>query len=181
MTWTDFIAVLQRLQEGWGAKIGISIACMVAVQDHAQIFVAFFALVCADLATKWLALSRQYLADSGHPAPTLWQALWHMRAARHAGYIRSDAMRTRFVHKMLTYVAVVAAAALLDFILLKTHAPTFAVTIVVGYLALTEFVSILENIQKSGIEEAGALVEMIRRRGGLGTDKKQDNERRNDK
>ena len=90
-------------------------------------------------------------------------------------------MRTRFVHKMLTYVAVVAAAALLDFILLKTHAPTFAVTIVVGYLALTEFVSILENIQKSGIEEAGALVEMIRKRGGLGTDKKQDNERRNDK
>lgn len=90
-------------------------------------------------------------------------------------------MRTRFVHKMLTYVAVVAAAALLDFILLKTHAPAFAVTIVVGYLALTEFVSILENIQKAGIEDAGALVEMIRRRGGLGTDKKQETERRNDK
>ena len=73
------------------------------------------------------------------------------------------------------------AAALLDFILLKTHAPAFAVTIVVGYLALTEFVSILENIQKAGIEYAGALVEMIRRRGGLGTDKKQETERRNDK
>ena len=173
--------VFQKLQEAWILKVCLSCAVTVAIHEHAQIFAAFVALVFADLFSKWLSLSRQRLVDRGEQSPNLWQELCGIRAARLDGYIRSDAMRTRFVHKILSYVAVVAAAALLDFILLKTHAPTFAVTIVVGYLALTEFVSILENIQKSGIEEAGALVEMIRKRGGLGTDKKQDNERRNDK
>ena len=90
-------------------------------------------------------------------------------------------MRTRFVPKILTYFAVVAAAVLLDFILLKTHAPAFAATLVIGYLSLTEFISILENMQASGVEEAGALLELARKRSGIGTDKKQESERRNDK
>lgn len=87
-------------------------------------------------------------------------------------------MRTRFVPKILTYFAVVAAAVLLDFILLKTHAPAFAATLVIGYLSLTEFISILENMQASGVEEAGALLELARKRSGIGADKKQETERR---
>lgn len=181
MNGTDFIAVLQRLQEGWGAKLGVSFALAVAAQEHVQIFVAFFTLVCLDLATKWISLSRQYLTDRGWTAPTLWQVLWHFRAARRAGYIKSDMMRMRFVPKILTYFAVVAAAVLLDFILLKTHAPAFAATLVIGYLSLTEFISILENMQASGFEEAGALLELARKRSGIGTDKKQETERRNEK
>lgn len=173
--------VFQKLQDAWIFKICVSCALTAAVQDHAQIFVAFFTLVCLDLATKWISLSRQYLTDRGWTAPTLWQVLWHFRAARRAGYIKSDMMRTRFVPKILTYFAVVAAAVLLDFILLKTHAPAFAATLVIGYLAITEFISILENMQESGVDEAGALVDLIRKRSGVATDKKQDNERRNDK
>ena len=64
MNGTDFIAVLQRLQEGWGAKLGVSFALAVAAQEHVQIFVAFFTLVCLDLATKWISLSRVDCSDA---------------------------------------------------------------------------------------------------------------------
>ena len=164
----DFMPVIQRLTEGWGAKVGLSVALTIAYEDHAQIFAAFVALVCLDLATKWLSLSRQHLVDTGVDQPSLWQAFRNVRKARRAGYIKSDIMRKRFVPKILTYFGVVSAAVVLDIILVKTHAPAFAATLVIGYLSLTEFISILENMQSSGIDEAGALVEMARRRGGIG-------------
>lgn len=164
----DFMPVIQRLTEGWGAKVGLSVALTIAYEDHAQIFAAFVALVCLDLATKWLSLSRQHLVDTGVDQPSLWQAFWNVKKARRAGYIKSDIMRKRFVPKILTYIGVVSAALMLDFILAKAHAPAFAATLVIGYLSLTEFISILENMQSSGVDEAGALVEMARRRGGIG-------------
>ena len=164
----NFIPVIQRLADGWGAKAGLSIALTIACEDHVQVFAAFVALVCFDLATKWLSLSRQHLVDMGEEQPSLWQAFRNVRKARRAGYIKSDIMRKRFVPKILTYFGVVSAAVVLDLILIKTHAPAFASTLVIGYLSLTEFISILENMQHSGIEEAGALVDMARRRGGIG-------------
>ena len=160
--------VLDRLVDGWAEKLGVSIVVTIAYEDHAQIFAAFFLLVCVDLVTKWLSLSRQHLVDTGVEEPSLWHSFWNMRAARRAGYIKSDIMRKRFIPKILTYFGVVGAAAMLDFILIKAHAPAFAVTLGVGYLSLTEFVSILENMQASGVKEVGELVDMARRRGGIG-------------
>ena len=92
--------VIQRLTEGWGAKVGLSVALTIAYEDHAQIFAAFVALVCLDLATKWLSLSRQHLVDTGVDQPSLWQAFWNVKRARRAGYIKSDIMRKRFVPKI---------------------------------------------------------------------------------
>ena len=160
--------VFQKLQEAWILKVCLSCAVTVAIHEHAQIFAAFVALVFADLFSKWLSLSRQRLVDRGEQSPNLWQELCGIRAARHDGYIRSDAV-------------VVASAVVLDFMLTHSHAPAFATTVVIGYLAITEFISILENMQESGVEEAGALVDLIRKRSGVATDKKQDNERRNEK
>ena len=160
--------VLSRMADGWAEKLGLSLVVTIAYEDHAQIFAAFFLLVCADLVTKWLSLSRQHLVDTGADEPSIWHAIWNMKTARRAGYIKSDIMRKRFIPKILTYISVVGAAAVLDFILIKAHAPAFAATLVIGYLSLTEFISILENMQSSGIDEAGALVEMARRRGGIG-------------
>ena len=160
--------VLSRMADGWAEKLGLSLVVTIAYEDHAQIFAAFFLLVCADLATKWLSLSRQHLVETGADEPSIWQAFWNMKAARRAGYIKSDIMRKRFVPKILTYFGVVGAAAVLDFILIKAHAPAFATTLVIGYLSLTEFISILENMQTAGIKEAGELVDMARRRGGIG-------------
>lgn len=173
--------VFQKLQEAWIFKVCVSCAVTATVQEHAQIFAAFTVLVFADLFTKWLSLSRQRLIERGVESPNLWQELCGIRAAGRDGYIRSSAMRTRFVHKILSYAVVVASAVVLDFMLAHAQAPAFATNVVIGYLAITEFISILENMQQSGVEEAGALVDLIRKRSGIVTDKKQESERRNDK
>ena len=170
--------VLGKLQEDWGVKIFSSCAVSLVAAEHAQIFAAFCALVCADLATKFLSLSRKHLVDGGNPVPTFWRTVCNIRAARRAGYIKSNLMRTRFVPKILTYFGVVAVAVLLDFILVKTHAPAFAATLAIGYLSLTEFISILENMQASGVEEAGALLELARKKSGAAGARREDKSER---
>ena len=50
-------------------------------------------------------------------------------------------------------------------------APTVAVVVVVGYLSVTEMLSILENMERSGVTEAAELSELIRKKSGLGAKK----------
>lgn len=161
------IHVFQKLQEGWGVKLALSCIVSIAAEEHAQIFAAFVFLVCLDLVTKWLSLSRRCLIDHGTEQPSFWQSFMGLRRARRLGYIRSEEMRKRFVHKILSYIGVVLAAVVLDFMLARAHAPAFATSLVIGYLAITEFISILENMQDSGVEEAGAIAELARRKGGI--------------
>ena len=162
------IHVFQKLQEGWGVKLPLSCVVSIAAEEHTQIFAAFVFLVVLDLVTKCLSLSRKCLIDHGTAQPTFRQSVNGLRRAQRLGYIRSGEMRKRFVHKILSYIGVVLSAAILDFMLAHAHAPPFATNLVIGYLAITEFVSILENMQDSGVEEAGGLAELARKKSGIG-------------
>ena len=53
----------------------------------------------------------------------------------------------------------------------SSGAPTIAVVVVVGYLSMTELLSILENMEQSGVKEAAELHELIRKKSGLGAKK----------
>jgi len=165
--------VLERLQEAWAFKVCTSCIIALASHTHFQMAVAFAALVCVDLLTKWLSLSRQHLIDRGRKKIHFWACLKNIPKARRAGDIRSEEMRTRFVAKMLTYFGVVAAAWLVDSMCLHAGAPTVAVVVVVGYLSVTELLSILENLQKSNVEGAGELYDLIRKKSGIGTKKEE--------
>ena len=165
--------VLERLQEAWAFKACVSCIFALASHTHVQMAVAFAALVCVDLLTKWLSLSRQYLIDSGMEQPRFWTCLCNIRAAQRAGYILSEEMRTRFVAKMLTYFGVVAAAWLVDSMCVRAGAPTVAVVVVVGYLSVTEMLSILENMERSGVTEAAELSELIRKKSGINKKKEE--------
>ena len=90
--------VFQKLQEDWAIKLAVSCIVSVAAEEHAQIFAAFVLLVCLDLVTKWLSLSRKCLIDHGTAEPSFWQSVKGLRRARRLGYIRSEEMRKRFVH-----------------------------------------------------------------------------------
>jgi len=159
--------VLERLQEAWAFKVCTSCIIALASHTHFQMAVAFAALVCVDLLTKWLSLSRQHLTDRGRKKIHFWACLKNIPKARRAGYIRSEEMRTRFVAKMLTYFGVVAAAWLVDSMCTRAGAPAIAVVVVVGYLSVTEMLSILENMERSGVTEAAELHELIRKKSGL--------------
>lgn len=165
--------VLERLQEAWMFKACTASIIAIVAHTHFQMFIAFGVLVFIDLLTKWLSLSRQHLIDGGRENPHVWACFWNINKAHKAGYIRSEEMRTRFVTKMLTYLGVVAAARIVDWMCANSGAPTVAVVVVVGYLSMTELLSILENMQRSGVEEAGALYELINKKSGINKKKEE--------
>ena len=132
---------------------------------HGQLLLAFVGLIVIDLITKWIALSREYLTKKKRKRnPTFWQCVTSIPAARKAGYIKSEAMKHRFLGKIIVYLLVVFAGAFADHIMQTMDKPTWAVLLLVGYLSITELISILENLQDAGVEEAGQLHDILEKK-----------------
>ncbi len=143
-----------------GASI-VGAACSM----HGQLLLAFVGLIIIDLVTKWIALSKEYLTKRKRKKNvTLWQCVVNIPAARSAGYIKSEAMKHRFLGKIIVYLLVVFAGALADNIMMTMGKPQWAVVLLVGYLSVTELISILENLQDAGVEEAGQLHDIIEKK-----------------
>ena len=143
-----------------GASI-VGAACSM----HGQLLLAFVGLIIIDLVTKWIALSKEYLTKRKRKKNvTLWQCVVNIPAARSAGYIKSEAMKHRFLGKIIVYLLVVFAGALADNIMMTMNKPQWAVVLLVGYLSVTELISILENLQDAGVEEAGQLHDILEKR-----------------
>ena len=143
-----------------GASI-VGAACSM----HGQLLLAFVGLIIIDLVTKWIALSKEYLTKRKRKKNlTLWQCVVNIPAARSAGYIKSEAMKHRFLGKIIVYLLVVFAGALADHIMMTMDKPQWAVVLLVGYLSVTELISILENLQDAGVEEAGQLHDILEKR-----------------
>lgn len=156
---------LDNLMTAWGIKLVMSAVVGALLSYHGRLLTIFVALVVIDLLTKWFQLSRQYLVDNEEEDLSAWAVLMAMRRARRAGYIKSDAMKHRFLGKIAVYMVFTFCAALLDGTFKTMGNPQFAVILTVGYLAVTEFLSILENLQAAGIKEAEKLHELLEKKG----------------
>ena len=73
-------------------------------------------------------------------------------------------MKHRFLGKILVYLFVVFAGGLADYIMTVMGKPTWAVLLLVGYLSITEMISIVENLQDAGVEEAEKLHEILEKK-----------------
>lgn len=130
---------------------------------HSKLLIAFAALVLIDLVSRWLALSFKFITDvNSSAAPDIWECLVHIPAAHRAGYIKSSYMRHRFFSKMLSYIILVLGAALVDFVSRQLGHQDFLVVLVVGYLAATEAISIVENMHDAGVKEAKQLHDIVK-------------------
>ena len=153
------------LSNHWAVKGLFAAIIGAAYSMHAQLLLAFVGLVFLDLVTKWVALSYSHLAKRRKKnPPTLWQAVKNIPQARKAGYIKSTVMKDRFAGKVLVYLFIVLAGGLVDNMMRSTGNPAWAVVLCVGYLSATEMISILENLQDAGVEEAAKLHEIIENR-----------------
>ena len=85
-----------------------------------------------------------------------------MNTARKAGYINSYMMRKHFVSKMLTYFIAVFGAFIVDTILVKIGTKPMMVTTALGYLATTEMLSVVENLDEAGVAMVHDLVEILK-------------------
>jgi Holin family. len=153
-----------KLEDAWMVKLLTSFFIAAIYNLHVQMLLAFASLVFVDLFTKWLALSKMQLEVDGNKH-NLWQAFKNIPRARKEGYITSDQMKNRFVGKMFLYIFLVLCAGMVDLMLMNVGRPGFIIGVVVGYLSITEFLSIVENLQDAGVEEAIKLKEIIDKRG----------------
>lgn len=156
---------LKSLQDVWVIKLITSFFVAAIYNLHVQLICAFAVLVFLDLGTKWLALSKMHLENQGKEI-NLIAELKNIPKARREGYIRSEVMKNRFIGKMLIYCLLTFAGGTVDLMLIGQAKPAMAVALVVGYLSVNELLSIVENLEDAGVEEAKKLKEIIERKRG---------------
>lgn len=157
---------LGTLVDAWLIKIIASFFIAVVCNLQVQLLVAFIVLVVFDLLTKWIELSSQYLTDNNQAGGIL-NCIKNIENARKAGYIKSSPMKHRFAGKIIVYLLLTFGAGMVDLIFSIMQKPEFMIVLVVGYLAATEFLSAIENLQAAGVKEAEKLHEIIERKSGL--------------
>ncbi len=152
-----------NLSAGWLYKI-IGGFLFVAMTKHLSMFLAFSAVVALDLFAKFIALSYQMLKDNGVGTPSLVDSIKAIPAAHRARIITSHEMKTQFAGKIIVYILLVMAGGLAD-ILVGGHV-NFS-QMVVAYLASTEVLSIIENLDDAGVSVVHGLATLIRRKTGI--------------
>lgn len=139
--------------------IGSGVVIMIVY--HSMLCALFAIVVGLDLYTRWIALTKKYLESEGKESSLL-DCVKSMNIARKAGYINSYMMRKHFVSKMLTYFITVFGAFIVDVILTKIGTKPMMVTTALGYLATTEMLSVIENLDEAGVAMVHDLVEILK-------------------
>lgn len=153
--------VFDGLYMGWPYKTMLGIVFL-ALERHLELFTAFACIVCVDLFAKFIALSYGYLTQSMTEKPSLIDSVKGIPAAHRAGVINSYAMRTQFAEKISVYMLLVVAGALVDFMMWRSE---FA-NLVIAYLASSELLSIVENLDEAGVSAVHDLAALVKRRRG---------------
>lgn len=154
----------KTLYSGWSYKTAMAAIMVVLLHRHAILFYAFSALVVLDCLTKWLAIAHDYLVKQGKTAPTIFQSLIAIKAARSAGLISSEVMKHRFLGKICIYLLCVMAAASADLIMVELSKPAWAVSTIIGYLTATELLSIVANLNAAGVEAVKGLIDIVKKK-----------------
>ena len=155
------VSSVNTLLELWPIKVLLTIATTVLTSNHAIALYMFSAMVFIDLFTKIIALSHKRRVDHGESSD-FFQSITGIPAARRDRYIQSSIMKHRFGGKIALYMFLTVSAVLVDFFSLKAGYGQVMVPSVWGYLALTEFCSILENLQDAEAEGLGKLIEILK-------------------
>ena len=149
---------VRTLGAGWLEKAAAaSVGAM--LQLHAELMAAFAVLILLDLATKWLALAKP-ITEGG----TLAEEIRMIPEAHRRGLISSDIMKTRFISKIMMYMLIVFASGVVDFMFKDMHMPAFFMTVCIGYLAATELLSVIENLNDAGVSALADLADVVRRK-----------------
>ena len=81
--------------------------------------------------------------------------------AHRQGVISSDVMKTRFIGKIIVYIIIVISSGFADMVLAYLGKPDFFITLAIGYLAASELLSIVENLDEAGVDGLKDLIELI--------------------
>ncbi len=163
----DLEAMVQTLHSFFGnfwVKMTASAVLTVTGHQHAMLLLCFMMLVFLDCLTRWVAISYGYLREQGEENPSLLRSIWNIAAARRAGRIESRVMKEQGLCKLLLYGVCVIVACLVDLMMATLHAPGWMVNLMVSYMAITETLSVVENLSDAGVDSLARLVEKLKGR-----------------
>lgn len=152
-----------NITTGWPFKLA-SGAVLLIVARHAALFTAFSLLVALDLFAKFIALSYKMIKAQGAESPSLLESIKAIPEAHRQRIINSHEMKTQFAGKIIVYILLVMAGGLAD-ILIDNHV-NFS-QMVVAYLASTEVLSIIENLDDAGVSAVHGLATLIHKKMGM--------------
>ena len=164
---TDFDALAQSAQNflsNFWVKATASAVLTVTGRQHAMLFLCFVLLVFLDCLTRWIAISYRHLVEQGEEHPSLIRAVIKIPAARRAGKIESRVMKEQGLCKLLLYGVCVIVACVVDLMMATLHAPGWMVNLMVSYMAITETLSVVENLSDAGVDSLARLVEKLKGR-----------------
>lgn len=160
----DFNTLLDKLLSMFLLKVLIGIFLVVIMDVRTVVSFAFAWLVFLDCFTRWLAITHDFLEEQGEAEPSLWQSFKAIPAARRAGLIRSEVMRKQGVDKLMLYILCALGAASCDLIFTELHSPAWLTSFVIGYMAVTELLSIVENLSDAGVSSMSRLITRLKGR-----------------
>ena len=143
--------------------LGAIIAAL--LYKHVIMFYCFVGLVFLDCFTRWLAISHDYLvANEKKEKPSLWKSFCSISRARAAGKISSTIMRERGLSKIMVYIVAVFTSAISDKLLLSIGSQPWLVSLIIGYLTVTEALSVVESLSDAGVGRLGRIIDKIKSR-----------------
>ncbi|WP_110953033.1 phage holin family protein [Anaerosinus massiliensis] len=164
--WISICKAFNTLLDAWVIKAMIAFIVPILTGIHGSALTAFITLVFIDLITRWIAICYEHLSKNGQ-STDLFSCIKDIPTAIREGYINSSAMKHRFVGKILVYVILTIVAVKADeLIVISSESPVLLKATWV-YLAITEAISILENLRDAGIEQANDLLNFLRDKASL--------------
>ena len=153
-----------RLGDFWEVKV-VAGGVLAAAQFHFQLMSLFVALIVIDLATKWIELAHNTIKTDDY-TPGLLESIKAIPQAHREGVISSKAMKTQFCGKIIVYVIVVMAGSIMDTMTVQVHSYGLVMPLCVSYLAASELLSIIENLDDAGVSAVHDLAALIKRKRG---------------
>ncbi len=143
------------------AAAGVALAAL--ARQHAVLLTCFSLLVFLDCLTRWVALAYVYCRERGEKV-TFWGAVMAIPAARRAGRIDSRRMKERGLGKLLLYAVCVLMACLADSMMAAIGTPGWMLRLMVSYMAVTESLSVVENLSDAGVKSLARLAAKLKGR-----------------
>lgn len=153
---------IEKLIDLYPVKTISTVLLIFLMDARTVLFLCFALLVVIDCLTRWTAISFKDLSERNEKT-TLAAALRGIPSARRKGLIRSFDMR-KGMDKLLLYLLCTLAASSCDMIFGVLGTPAWMTSFIVGYMSVTEILSIIENLSEAGVRSMEKLAQMVRKR-----------------
>lgn len=156
---------VSRLGEYWQSKVLVA-GIFAVIQFHLELLALFSLLIIIDLATKWIELAHNAIKTDDY-SPDVVESIKAIPQAHRMGIISSRKMKTQFCGKIIAYALVVTAGSIMDEMTTHAHGYGLVMPLCISYLAASELLSIIENLDDAGVSAVHDLAALIKRKRGI--------------